>query len=183
MHSWPAQTHLFLCQCWLCFSSFYYRARPNLFHQEQEEIFSCPHFCMGNLETEGGLCLTGSLPGASASSSSGISTFLHFPFLSSVLPPPSFPPSHISPPGLLFFFLWHLACAFPVASVPILLPFFSTITLMPRPPADRLHCPWRFGFPFPLRSGSLMSPPGTAPSRARHSFWWWLRTSSAGRSG
>lgn len=39
--------------------------------KEQEENFSCPRFCMGNLETEGRLCLTGSLSGASASSSSG----------------------------------------------------------------------------------------------------------------
>lgn len=42
---------------------------------------------MGNLETEGGLCLTGSLPGASAFASSGVSTFLCFPFLSSTFAP------------------------------------------------------------------------------------------------
>lgn len=64
--------------------SFCYRARPNLFRQEHEENFSCPHFCMGNLETKGGLCPTGSLPGASASSSNGVSTFLCFTFLSSI---------------------------------------------------------------------------------------------------
>lgn len=39
---------------------------------------------MGNLETKGGLCPTGSLPGASASSSNGVSTFLCFTFLSSI---------------------------------------------------------------------------------------------------
>lgn len=77
---------------------------------------------------------------------------------------------HVSPTGLLFCFLWHLACAFPVTSVPILLPFLSAIALTPRLPGDRLLHPWWFEFPFRLRSGSLASRPATAPSRARHSF-------------
>lgn len=55
-----------------------------MFHQEQKENISCPYFCKGNLETGGGLCLTGSLPGVRASSSSGVSTFLRSPFLSSI---------------------------------------------------------------------------------------------------
>lgn len=81
MDLWPA--HLFLCPCWLSFRNFPYRAHHNLFCQEQEENFSCPHFCIKNLETEGRLCLIGTFPGASATSSRGVSTFLSFTFLSS----------------------------------------------------------------------------------------------------
>lgn len=139
-----------------------------MFRQEQEGNFSCPPFCMGNLETGGGLCISGSLPGASASSSSGVSIlFSVSPSCPQFLPPPSFPLSRVSPTSLLFCFLWHLAHALPVTSVPILL---SAITLMPRPPAERPLHPWWFGFLFQLRSGSLASRPGTAPSRPRQSF-------------
>lgn len=85
--------------------------------------------------------------------------------------PPCFFLSYISPTIFLFCLLWHLVHTFPVTSVSILLPFISTLTLMLRPPGDWLLHPWRFGFPFQLRSGSFASQPGTALSRARHSFY------------
>lgn len=141
-----------------------------MFHQEQKENISCPYFCKGNLETGGGLCLTGSLPGVRASCSSGVSTFLRSPFLSSIFD--SF---------MLFSFIHfshHPPVLFPVAPgtcIPchFCLHFapFHLHSLMLRPPGDWLLHPWRFGFSFQLRSGSFASQPGTALSRARHSFY------------
>lgn len=148
-----------------------------------EGKFSCAHFCMGNLETEGELCPTESLPGGSDSSSSGVRTFLHLLFLSSI-----FASSILS--SITCFSCWT-PVLFPVAPGTCiachfcsrLIRFLSTSTLMPRPPGVQ--------FLPSGGSGSLSSsgwsslPPGQAlfhhgPGTA---LQWWLRTSSPGSTG
>lgn len=138
---------------------------------------------MGNLETEGGLCPTGSLPGANDSSLSGVSTFIHLPFLYSI-----FASSILS--SITCFSCWT-PVLFPVAPgtcvpchfCPHLLPFLSTTTLMLRPPGEQFlpHS----GSDSLSSSGQSFLPPSQAlfhhePGTA---LQWWLRTSSPGSSG